>query len=46
MLKTHGQSVLTTWNLNQQCADAFEVVDDAFQRVFGIPKMADGRKNC
>ena len=36
---------LTTWNLNQQCIDPFEVADDALQRVLSILKMLSGRKN-
>ena len=46
VLKTYGQSVPTTWNLNWQCVDAFEVVDDVFQRVLNILEMLDRRKNC
>ena len=46
MLKTFGRSVPTTWNLNQQCVDPFEVTDDALQRVLNILEMPGRRKNC
>ena len=45
MLKVFGHSVPTTWNLNQQCVDPFEVADDVFQRVLNILEMSGRRKN-
>ena len=44
MLKEFGSSVHTTWNLNRQCVKAFEVTDDALQRVLNILEMPGGRK--
>ena len=46
MLKEFETSVPTTWNLNKQDVEAFEVMDDTLQWVLSIPEMLGGRRNC
>ena len=35
----------TTWNLNWQCIDPFEVAVDTFQKVLSTTEMVVGRKD-
>ena len=36
----------TTWSLNKQCVEVFEVTDDALQQVLSVSEMLDRRRNC
>ena len=45
VLKTFGHLMSTTWNLNWQCVDSFEVTDDVLLRLLIILEMSGKRKN-
>ena len=46
MLEEFGWTVPTTWNLGKQCVEPTKVSDEGLQRIFGILRMPEGRRQC